>query len=262
MTEAAPFRLATLRQGAAVTLSRFDHPPGAKLDESEEQAAERFQINFVERGWFRLAYGSREFTLGPGSVFLSRPGEVYRYSHLPHVEADVCLSLAFSPEVAADFGSPALVPPVTNRIHFLKLQLAGDDLDSTACELVDAVADARERHLYRDSQLRWYAQRIGAAREIIDADPSGAHSIWQLSSAVAMSPFVFARIFRELVGVPPHRYLLRKRLMRARALLAAGMRVTDVCYETGFKSPSHFTRSFQRQFGSLPSAHVVKRVRS
>jgi hypothetical protein len=184
MTDAAPFRLQTLHETAAVKLSRFDHPPGAALEESVEQAAERFQINFVERGCFRL----NEYTLGPGSIFLSRPGEVYRYSHLHDVEADVCLSIAFSTPVEA--ARLALVPPVTNRINILKLQLS-DDLDAAACELVDALEDARER-----------------------------------------------------------------------ALLESGMGVTDVCYEAGFRNPRHFTRSFRRYFGSLQSAHVMKRVRS
>ena len=68
-----------------------------------------------------------------------------------------------------------------------------------------------------------------------------------------MSPFAFARVFRELVGLPPHRYLLRRRLERARILLQSGMSVTDTCYEVGFHNPAHFTRSYRRHFGHLPS---------
>ena len=68
-----------------------------------------------------------------------------------------------------------------------------------------------------------------------------------------MSPFQFARVFRELVGIPPHQYLVRRRLARARELLQADMTVTDACYAAGFNNLSHFVRSFRRAFGVSPS---------
>jgi transcriptional regulator GlxA family with amidase domain len=128
-------------------------------------------------------------------------------------------------------------------------------LDTLACELLDATDDAPgDRHrLYRPQQLKWYAQRIGAARDMMDASPAGAHSLWNLASAVGMSPFLFARVFRELTGMPPHKYLVRVRLQRARALLESGMSVTQACYTAGFNNLSHFIRSFRARFGTTPS---------
>jgi AraC-like DNA-binding protein len=129
-------------------------------------------------------------------------------------------------------------------------------LDTLACELLDAASNAEgdRHHLYRLEQLKWYAQRIGAARELMDADPTVQHSLWDLASQVAMSPFLFARVFRELIGLPPHKYLVRLRLERARTLLQSGMSVTDACYAAGFNNLSHFTRTFRRHFGCVPSA--------
>ena len=68
-----------------------------------------------------------------------------------------------------------------------------------------------------------------------------------------MSPFRFARVFRDLTGIPPHKYLVRARLMRARALLRTGTSVTNACYAVGFNNLSHFIRSFRRTFGDAPS---------
>ena len=68
-----------------------------------------------------------------------------------------------------------------------------------------------------------------------------------------MSVFLFARVFRELVGMPPHKYLVHGRLNRARDLLRSGMPVTDVCYAAGFNNLSHFIRTFRAYFGVLPS---------
>lgn len=248
-----------------MSLTRFDHPPGATLADCEEEAAHRYQINIIERGCFRLGYRGREWMLGVGDVFLSRPGETYRYSHPRHLEPDTCLTLAFSPSLARElqaiFSQVSLVIPITNRLAFLRWlisQIANGDaisLETLACDLVDAARNARNdrRHLYRPEQLKWYAQRIRAAREMMDAKPADQHSLLQLASQVAMSPFLFARVFRELVGTPPHRYLIRLRLQRARTLLEDGVSVTDACYAVGFNNLSHFIRSFSANFGRVPS---------
>ena len=269
-----PFRVETLLATPSVSLARFDHPPGASLPctFSAHEAAGEVRINIVERGWFRLRYGRREWTLGTGSIFLSRPGDEYRYSHLKHLEPDTCLRVGFCTplpnELPGLLNGLSLVLPATNRLSLLRLQLSAIaspeiemSLDTLACELVDAAANARNdrRHLYRPEQLKWYARKIGAARELMEADPTAQHSFWHLSSHVAMSPFLFARVFRDLVGMPPHKYLVRLRLERARHLLESGMAVTDVCYAVGFNNVSHFIRSFRRRFGVVPS--TLKRRR-
>jgi AraC-like DNA-binding protein len=199
-----PFRVQPIRETSYVSLVRFDHPSGIPLPTSysSHDAAENFRVNIVERGWFKLKYGRREWTLGAGSMFLSRPTEVYGYSHVKYAEPDTCL---------------------------------------------------RGHRLYRSEQLRWYAERVVAARELIDCDPTADHSLWHLSSQVGMSVFLFARLFRELVGMPPHRYLVHRRLCCARDLLRSGMAVTDVCYASGFNNLSHFINSFRAHFGVSPS---------
>jgi len=263
-----PFRIETLTATPAVRLTRFDHPPGARLPTSFSayEAAEEFRVNLVMSGCFRLKYGRQEWTLGPGSIFLSRPGDEYRYSHIAHVEPDTTLVLGYSDSFATELAE-LLVPldlvlPATNRLAYLTSQLTPEmsdevatPLDALACEFVDAACDAGDGtdHLYRPTQLRWYAQRIGAARELMDSDPAGDHSLQNLARAVSMSPFRFARVFRDLTGIPPHKYLVRARLMRARALLRTGTSVTNACYAVGFNNLSHFIRSFRRTFGDAPS---------
>jgi AraC-like DNA-binding protein len=264
--DVARFRVRTVKETADVSLTRFDHPAGANLCDSEEQAADRFQVNIVERGAFRLGHEGREWLLGSGCVFLSRPNDMYRYGHLPEVGPDACLSVNFSQLLANELGENLsclpLVPAITNRLRFLQLQFGSivrDDielrLETLACELVNALTEAptNKRHLYRPNQLKWYADRIHAARERMDANPPGLHSLSHLSSHVAMSPFLFARVFRELIGVPPHRYLLQLRLAYARSLLEAGNSVTTSCYSAGFNNLSHFIRIFHRYFGLSPS---------
>jgi AraC-like DNA-binding protein len=69
-----------------------------------------------------------------------------------------------------------------------------------------------------------------------------------------MSPFHFTRLFHELVGTPPHRFLRDLRLDKALEMLRDGEPVTSTCYAVGFGNLSHFIRSFRRRFGMAPSS--------
>ena len=68
-----------------------------------------------------------------------------------------------------------------------------------------------------------------------------------------MSVFHFARVFAELEGRPPHRFLTDVRLAHAEARLRDGAGVTDTCFAVGFGSLSHFVTTFRRRFGVRPS---------
>src|SRR4029077_9454760 len=85
----------------------------------------------------------------------------------------------------------------------LGVELIAGELLQSACN--DTTANGR---LYRSSQLEWYARRIDDARLAMDDDYAAEHSLDRLARSAGMSPFHFARIFRELVGMPPHRYLV------------------------------------------------------
>jgi len=66
-----------------------------------------------------------------------------------------------------------------------------------------------------------------------------------LSREVGVSASRFAHMFREAVGVAPHRYVLRRRIERGCSLLLKShYTVSQVAFETGFSSPSHFCKAF------------------
>jgi AraC family transcriptional regulator len=64
----------------------------------------------------------------------------------------------------------------------------------------------------------------------------------------------FARMFKQTIGVPPHRYVLERRVERAKAMLcAASASLADISLSVGFYSQSHFTSTFRRMVGTTPS---------
>jgi AraC family transcriptional regulator len=76
-----------------------------------------------------------------------------------------------------------------------------------------------------------------------------------LSGLVNLSPYHFARAFKQSFGVPPHRYHTGRRIERAKALLAQPARsVTEIALALGFAETSSFSAAFRRMTGSSPSA--------
>ena len=87
----------------------------------------------------------------------------------------------------------------------------------------------------------------------IDANLDGALSVQRLAGLADMSVDGFIRVFKQSTGVPPHRYVLRKRVERAQALLGnPALTLADVALRAGFADQSHFSRMFHRLTGVAP----------
>src|SRR5512133_1618055 len=89
--------------------------------------------------------------------------------------------------------------------------------------------------------------------ELIDAKLDARLSIDTLAREAGMSPAHFARAFKQTLGRPPHRFLMSRRLERARHMLEeCGAAPSDVAARSGFADQAHLTRLFKREFGVTP----------
>lgn len=92
------------------------------------------------------------------------------------------------------------------------------------------------------------------ARDAIDRDYARKLNIPALARIAAVSEAHFIRTFRDTFGETPHRYLQRRRVERAMALLRTTDRsVTDICLAVGFASLGTFGRTFRDIVGQSPS---------
>jgi AraC-like DNA-binding protein len=80
-------------------------------------------------------------------------------------------------------------------------------------------------------------------------------SLETLASIAHLSEFHLARLFRQIVGLPPHAYQIQVRLWHARKLLAQDFSVSYVAHETGFFDQTHFTHLFKRHVGVTPGIY-------
>ncbi len=79
-------------------------------------------------------------------------------------------------------------------------------------------------------------------------------SIEEIASFTGRSLSTFKRDFKKISGLPPEKWLIRRRLEAAQNMLReTGKSVTDVYVEVGFKNMSHFSTAFKKQFGVAPS---------
>jgi AraC-like DNA-binding protein len=77
-----------------------------------------------------------------------------------------------------------------------------------------------------------------------------------LGAIVHMSPYHFARLFKRATGLSPHRFILRRRIAAATALLAESTSsIRSVARTVGFTTASHFATTFRRVTGVTPTAY-------
>jgi AraC-like DNA-binding protein len=87
-----------------------------------------------------------------------------------------------------------------------------------------------------------------------DLPAEGTPTLESLARELGTHPSHLVRVFRREYGLPPHRYLVGRRLDRARRLLLDGMAIADVAVATGFHDQSHLTRHFRALLGTTPGA--------
>lgn len=98
-------------------------------------------------------------------------------------------------------------------------------------------------------------RRLLRAKDRIDAASHEAWPVERLAGVSGVSAAHFARSFKEAFGVPPHRYLLTRRVERAMALLRdTDLPITQIAFETGWESLGTFGRTFRDVIGESPGA--------
>ena len=97
-------------------------------------------------------------------------------------------------------------------------------------------------------------RRLLRAKDRMDAASHEAWPVGRLARVSHVSEAHFARSFKQAFGVPPHRYLLTRRIERATALLRdTDLSITEIAFQTGWESLGTFGRTFRDVAGQSPS---------
>jgi AraC family transcriptional regulator len=78
----------------------------------------------------------------------------------------------------------------------------------------------------------------------------------ELATMACFSKDHFTRLFKSILGMPPHEYLIRKRIEKAQALLlTSDLSHIEIMEETGIKNVSYFSRMFKKHTDKTPAAY-------
>ena len=101
--------------------------------------------------------------------------------------------------------------------------------------------------------------KLSQVKEYIAGNLASPLLVADLAKHVHLSPFHFARLFKQSTGQPPHLYVLLQRVQVAKRLLQeTDIALRDVAVRTGFRTQGHFTGVFHRYAGVTPRAYRME----
>lgn len=224
----------------------------------------KHQMHTVER----RPGGNFRNTLQRGRLVLVRPGEVDAvygdddlYKGEPRRVA--ITGVLFEPELAKDIISETSIDGLRNLDDPLAATLleAIAKLDSSSDPLlVDHVTMAllhRIRGLRPQPEVRSKG-RIERSIAYINERLDQKLTLAELAGAAAMSPFHFARTFRQATGMTPLAYVTSKRVDKAKAMIAHGKHPLGIiALMCGFSSQSAFSTTFKEVTGATPREYTL-----
>ncbi len=131
--------------------------------------------------------------------------------------------------------------------------LAAESLANVlAVHLIRHVAAPRRPERRRDGALP--RGRLRAVVEYVEGRLDAGPTLAQLAAVVRLSAYHFARQFKAATGLPPHQYVILRRVEQAKQLLQLGtdLSLAEVALHAGFSDQSQFSRHFKRLVGVTP----------
>ena len=100
---------------------------------------------------------------------------------------------------------------------------------------------------------------ITRAKQYIQENHGEALSLGQVAKAVNTSTFYFCKMFKKHTGVNFTEYVSRVRIGSAKNLLLnPNLRISEIAYEVGFQSLTHFNRGFKVVVGESPTEYRAR----
>ena len=170
---------------------------------------------------------------------------------------------------ALDGAEPALAEPHAATDPLLRQMAEAVEADMRAQRsldprYLDSLAAVLAAHVARHYAVRAAAgsapaglapHKLQRVDEFIARHLDEPLRVEELARVAHLSPFHFARMFKQSTGQSPHLYVLMQRIERARQLLAdTEAALAEVAAEVGFRTQGHFTGVFHRYTGSTPRA--------
>jgi AraC-like DNA-binding protein len=241
-------------------------------------AHDEYAIGFIERGAQAYTRGGKERLIMPvGTICVVNPGQLHEGTGATEIGWDYRM-IYFPSEVAAMVlagvepvskdGLPFFAESVIDDPDTLQALYAAhvcsESSDASQLEKASRLIYALRQLMTRHGQGVPHAQlpraergAVRRAREFIDASVAANPSLDDIAGAAGMSAFHLLREFKKAIGLPPHAYLVQRRVDEARRLLLKGHAPRRIAIEVGYSDQAHFSREFRRFYG-VPPGTVIR----
>jgi AraC-like DNA-binding protein len=219
---------------------------------------EAYTVTRVEAGRSSFFTRGKVWSSAPGSLRIQEPGDVVR--DLSRDGLATYQIVAFPPHTVED---------VSRRVCIRSHLAAGDERGAAFQRLHDAVRAGAERLALEVAVAEAisafaaigcaghaHTRPVRRALELLRERIDDVVTLDALADHAGTDKFHLCRAFRAQVGLPPHAYLTRLRIMRAKELLAAGVRPSEVAPRVGLYDQSQLNRHFRRIVGTTPGAYA------
>ncbi|MFQ3786414.1 helix-turn-helix domain-containing protein [Halomonas sp. A29] len=229
---------------------------------------DQYGLGLITAGGQRSWSGVGRVDAVAGDIITVNPGEVHdgaplagtrRAWHMFYFDPDLVQQSIGDHHASTELTRPALHDPL---LHGLMRQLfqrlagaPGDtlDLEERYCQLLGT---AFSRHGSRRLDTAEDSMgNIAKVRQRLDDAPQLAITLRELADMAGLSRYQLLRSFTRALGITPHAYLLQRRVLLARRLIASGQPLSQTALDAGFSDQSHMSRAFSRQFGLSPGRY-------
>jgi AraC-like DNA-binding protein len=211
----------------------------------------------TSNGAHRGVVGAKVTLLPPHVVHEGRPAAIDGYrKRVLYVSTEVLGERMIGPAVDRP---DVLDPSLVRGFRSLHRTLAdpGDvfEAESTfalvAARLVDHLGGEPSNDELRSDSV------ADDLRDLLDARLSVGITLAEAGRILDVSPARLVRSFTRRFGIPPHRYLVGRRIDAARGHLLAGEPLAQVAADVGFHDQAHFTKHFKRLVGTTPGRYAA-----
>lgn len=221
---------------------------------------EHYAVARVESGHSEWWSRGRVWRSAPGGLQLQGPGDVHR--DVSRQGPIVYQIISFPTDTVERLAGKMVLRPTLD---------ADDPLGAPFQRLHDAVQRRAERFELEVLTTEaiaalvavgsWRSQEtrpVRRALELLRERMAEAITLDDLAAYAGLDKYHLCRAFRRQIGLPPHSYLTRLRVMHAKRLLHAGVRPTEVAAQVGLYDQSQLNRHFRKLVGTTPGRYFAQ----
>ncbi len=233
-----------------------------------------FQYTLSGYGCFRDAGG--EHVLSPGSGFLceSRDKAISYYYPENSRTPWRFIYIAFRGETAFTmvrnmvnrfghvYSTPLNHPMITRMQAYFKHMenqqvISVSEGSRLVMNIINTLTESREERKIDEPENLLLRKSV----EILSRNTEGTMKVAQLAKLSGVSREHLTRVFSQMTGLPPHRFINRRKIIEACSILDSGKTsIKEISDSLGYKSSAHFTRTFKRVMKMTPSEYMKNKL--